>query len=86
MGGSAIFVFGGALLQELVPDPLRGRVFAVESGLRTLGLSLSMLLTGWGLDRMGLGARPLAALLGCALRVPGSVWLLLQTRQRFRID
>jgi hypothetical protein len=85
MGGSTLWVFSTTLLQMLVPDALRGRVFAAELALMTLGLTVSNFLTGWALDTLGFGPRTLAAALGALCFLPGSVWLLLQTSPRFRV-
>ncbi len=85
MGGSTLWVFSTTLLQMLVPDGLRGRVFAAELALMTLGLTISNFVTGWALDTLGIGPRPLAALLGALCFLPGSAWLLLQTSARFRV-
>src|SRR5262249_33216586 len=86
MGGSTLWVFSTTLLQMLVPDGLRGRVFAAELALMTLGLTVSNLLTGWALDTAGFSPRTLAALLGALCFVPGGTWLLLQTSARFRVS
>lgn len=86
MGGSTLWVFSTTLLQMLVPDALRGRVFAAELALMTLGLTVSNFLTGWALDTLGLSPRLLAALLGALCFLPGSVWLALQTSPRFRVE
>lgn len=85
MGGSTLWVFSTTLLQMAVPDALRGRVFAAELALMTLGLTLSNFVTGWALDTLGWSPRTLAALLGGLCFVPGSVWLLLQRSRRFRV-
>jgi MFS family permease len=85
MGGSTVWVFSTTLLQRLVPDALRGRVFATELALLTLGFTISSLATGWALDTLGIGPRPLTALLGVFALLPGTAWILLQTRPRFRV-
>jgi MFS family permease len=84
-GGSTLWVFSTTLLQMAVPDALRGRVFAAELAMMTLGLTISNFLTGWALDNLGWSPRTLAALLGGLCFVPGSAWLLLQRSPRFRI-
>jgi MFS family permease len=85
MGGSTLWVFSTTLLQILVPDVLRGRVFATELALLTLGLTISNFVTGWALDTLGVGPRPLAAVLGALCFLPGAVWLALQGSPRFRV-
>jgi MFS family permease len=74
-GGSNVWVVSTTLLQLNVPDRLRGRVFAVDLGLLMLMVSTSNYLIGVGLDAWKLTARELAAALGCALIVPGLLWL-----------
>jgi hypothetical protein len=85
MGGSTLWVFSTTLLQMLVPDTLRGRVFAAELALMTLGLTASNFVTGWALDTVGLSPRTLAAVLGALCFLPGGVWMLLQRSERFRV-
>jgi MFS family permease len=84
-GGSTIWVFSTTLLQILVPDALRGRVFAAELALMTLGMTVSNFATGWALDHLGLSPRFLAGLLGAICFFPGSAWLLLQSSTRWRV-
>lgn len=84
MGGSTIWVFSTTLLQLRVPDALRGRVFATELALMTLGMTVSSFLTGWALDTLGYSPRTLAAVLGALCFVPGGVWMLLQRVDRLR--
>lgn len=86
MGGSTVWVFSTTLLQTLVPDALRGRVFATELALMTLGMTLSNLTTGWALDTLALDPRALTAVLGAVCFVPGTAWLLLQRSRRWRIS
>ncbi len=85
MGGSTVWVFSTTVLQLLVPDALRGRVFATELALMTLSMTASNLVTGWALDSAGIGPRALAAGLGALCFVPGSIWMLLQLSERFRL-
>ena len=85
MGGSTIWVFSTTLLQMLVPDDLRGRVFAAELALMTLAMTVSNFVTGWALDALGLSPRFLAATLGLVALVPGTAWVLLQLSPRFGV-
>ncbi len=85
MGGSTIWVFSTTLLQLLVPDSLRGRVFAAELALLTLAMTISNFLTGWALDSLGFSPRTLAAMLGGLCFFPGSAWTLLQRSRRYRV-
>ncbi len=75
MGGSVQWVFSTTLLQKVVPDAYRGRVFAAEMALLTLVLSLSTYLTGRGLDN-GTDPRLLALRLALLFLLPGLFWLV----------
>jgi len=75
IGGSIQWVFSTTLLQQIVPDRFRGRVFAAEMALLTLIMSLSTYFTGLGLDQ-GLSPRLLALLLALIFLVPGTFWMV----------
>ena len=79
-GGSNVWVMSTTLLQLNVPDRFRGRVFAVDIGLLMLMVSTSNYVIGVGLDTWKFTARQLAAALGCALIVPGLLWLPAQAK------
>jgi hypothetical protein len=79
-GGSILWVFSTVLLQMEVPDRFRGRVFATELALVTLMSSVSSYWTGHQLDRAGWSPRTLAFALGVMFCVPGTLWLLIQSR------
>jgi MFS family permease len=79
-GGSILWVFSTVLLQLEVPDHFRGRVFAAELALVTLVTSLSSYLTAYGLDRNGWSPRLLSFTLGAMFLVPGTLWLVFQSR------
>jgi MFS family permease len=79
-GGSILWVFSTVLLQMEVPDRFRGRVFATELALVTLMSSASSYWTGHQLDRAGWSPRTLAFALGAMFCVPGTLWLLIQSR------
>ncbi len=81
IGGSIQWVFSTTLLQQMVPDYVRGRVLAAEMALLTLVLSLSTLATGQALDA-GLGPRPVTAALALLFLLPGLFWLLQIRRKR----
>ena len=57
---------------DVVPDALRGRVFATELALMTLGMTASNLITGWALDTLAVDPRTLTAILGAVCFVPGT--------------
>ena len=76
LGGSILWVFSTTLLQTTVPDAFRGRVFATDMALLTLSTVLSNLVVGQGMDRFGIGPRPMGILLGTVLFVPGIAWVI----------
>jgi MFS family permease len=75
LGGSVQWVFSTTLLQQIVPNQFRGRVFAAEMALLTLILSLSTYFTGLGLDH-GVDPRLLALRLALVFLVPGTFWVI----------
>ncbi len=74
LGGSIQWVFSTTLLQQIVPDQFRGRVFAAEMALLTLILSLSTYFTGLGLDH-GVNPRLLILWLALIFLLPGTFWV-----------
>jgi hypothetical protein len=74
MGGSVQWVFSTNLLQRVVPDQFRGRVFAAEMALLTFILSLSTWFTGAALDS-GLDPRTVAVRLALLFIIPGTLWI-----------
>lgn len=75
LGGSVQWVFSTTLLQEMVEDRFRGRVFAAEMGLVTLVISISTWLTGFVLD-LGVAPRLVTAGLASCFLIPGLAWTL----------
>jgi hypothetical protein len=75
IGGSIQWVFSTTLLQQIVPNRFRGRVFAAEMALLTLVLSLSTYFTGLGLDH-GVDPRVLTMRLGLIFLLPGTLWII----------
>jgi MFS family permease len=67
-------------LQRIVPDRIRGRIFAFDGMLVTLTFGLSALLTGWLAD--GVGARRAAFGMGAVAIVWAAVWSWLTTDVR----
>jgi len=76
-GGSILWTYGAALLQQIVPDPVRGRVAATQMGGMTLAMSASTSLVGFLLDR---GIAPRALMAGCGLvaGAPIAFWVAVQ--------
>jgi MFS family permease len=77
-GGSILWTYGAALLQQIVPDPVRGRVAATHMGGMTLAMSTSTLVVGVLLDR---GIPPRALMAGCGLvaAAPIVFWIAVQS-------
>ncbi len=73
IGGAIQWVFSTTLLQQLVPDKFRGRVFAAEMALLTFVLSLSTYFTGAALDQ-GMHPRQVVFRLALLFLVPGTIW------------
>ncbi len=78
IGGSLMWVFSTMILQLMVPDIYRGRVFAAEMALLTVAIAVSNWLIGTLLDAGLFDARQLTLALGIWLLVPGLIWALLQ--------
>ncbi len=76
MGGSILWVFSTVLLQSSVADEFRGRVFAAELALLTLAMAASNYATGELLDRFGVSARTITALIGALFLLPGLLWFV----------
>jgi hypothetical protein len=57
LGGGTLWVFSAALLQILVDDQFRGRVFAFEFAIFTLTQSIATLWAGMAQDNLRLGVR-----------------------------
>lgn len=76
MGGSILWVFSTVLLQWSVEDEFRGRVFAAELALLTLAMAASNYATGELLDRFGISARLITALIGTLFLLPGLLWFV----------
>lgn len=80
VGTGTLWVFTSALLQIIVPDRFRGRVFAFEFAALTLTQSISSLTAGFLIDRPGLtiqGVMGVAAAAGLAMTV---LWTLFHLR------
>lgn len=74
-GSSTNWVFSTTLLQSYTDPRFRGRVFAADTGLLTLGISLSSYAAGAAVD-FGVSPRTAAAALGALMLLPAALWLL----------
>jgi MFS family permease len=63
LGGGSQWMLSTYGLQRIVPDRIRGRVFAFDLAFITVTITTSSLLTGWGADHFG----PRATALGLSV-------------------
>ena len=80
VGGGAQWTLSSYGLQRIVPDHIRGRIFAFDGMLVTLTFGLSAVLTGWLADH--LHARPTAMGMGLIALIWAATWSLLTTDVR----
>ena len=80
LGGGAQWMLSSYGLQRIVPDHIRGRIFAFDGMLVTLTFGLSSLLTGWLADSVG--ARTTALAMGAVAVVWAIAWTWLTTDVR----
>lgn len=87
MGAGTIWVFSTQLLLQLVPDDVRGRVFATEFAIQTLTTAISAAFVGWLLDSHLTDLNQIIGLLGIATILPAVLWLRrLPTRRRVQAE
>ena len=80
VGGGAQWTLSSYGLQRIVPDRIRGRIFAFDFMLVTLTFGLSSILTGWLADVIG--PTPTALTMGSLALGWAVVWALLTTDVR----
>lgn len=80
LGGGAQWTLSSYGLQRIVPDRIRGRIFAFDAALITMALSVSALVSGWTAERFG--PRPTAIVLGGVAIAWALVWTWLTTDVR----
>jgi MFS family permease len=81
IGTGTLWVFSAALLQMLVPDDYRGRVFAFEFAVLTLTQSISIYLAGTLQDRGWAVQQVTLALAGLAV-ITATTWLVFHLSNR----
>lgn len=86
IGTGTLWVFSAALLQMVVPDTFRGRVFAFEFAMLTLTQSISIFAAGYLLDNVGLGVREVTIVMAIAGVAVFFVWLAFYLSSRSRIN
>jgi MFS family permease len=77
-GGSILWVFSTVMLQRVVEDKFRGRVFAAELALLTLTMAASNYATGELLDRFNVSPRLVTIGIGLFFCLPGVAWFVTQ--------
>jgi MFS family permease len=80
LGGGSQWVLSTYGLQVLVPDHIRGRIFAVDFALITLSLGISSLAASWIADAAG--PRQAAFALGGVAVLWAGVWWILTRKVR----
>jgi MFS family permease len=80
VGSGTIWVFSAALLQMIVPDRYRGRVFAFEFAALTLTQSISIFWAGYAQDTLGLDVRQVAYSMAIIAALMGVMWLVFHLR------
>jgi MFS family permease len=76
VGNGIMWVFSTQLLLQLVPDRVRGRVFASEFAMFTLSYSIGASTGGWVLAQTGTGISSLLWLMAGLIVIPGTLWTL----------
>lgn len=76
MGGSTVWTYSNTILQSKTPNPLLGRVFALDNVLITLASSLSLWLTSLALDHFGVDPRHLVLWIAALSLLPVLAWLI----------
>jgi MFS family permease len=80
LGGGAQWTLSSYGLQRIVPDRIRGRIFAFDAALITLSLTISSLVTGWAAREFG--APKTATGLGLVALAWAGIWMWLTTDVR----
>jgi MFS family permease len=80
LGGGAQWTLSSYGLQRIVPDRIRGRIFAFDAALITLSLTISSLVTGWAARTYG--APKTATGLGLVALAWAGIWTWLTTDVR----
>lgn len=75
VGTGTVWVFSAALLQMMVPDQYRGRVFAFEFAVLTLTQSVSILGAGFAQDSLAMPLPQIAIWIGSLGLMVGLIWL-----------
>lgn len=82
LGTGALWVFSSALLQTMVPDRFRGRVFSFEFAALTLTQSISTLAGGFLLDTAKLPMQSVMAVMAGVALLTSTAWITFHRRYR----
>ena len=82
LGTGTLWVFSSALLQTIVPDRFRGRVFSFEFAALTLTQSISTLAGGFLLDTAGLPMQSVMAVMAGVALLTSAAWVAFHRRHR----
>ena len=85
LGSGSLWVFSSAILQHIVANEFRGRVFAFEFAALTLTQSLATLWAGMALDQWQLGVQEVLIVASVASFVVSLLWTWFQARQAARV-
>ena len=80
VGSGGVWVFSTVLLQQLLPDHVRGRVFAFEFAALTFTQAIGTLWAGYATDQLGLSLQQVCLIAGIAGIGTWVLWLIFQTR------
>lgn len=75
LGTGTLWVFSAALLQTIVPDQFRGRVFSFEFAALTMTQSISTLAGGYLLDTAGLSLQGVMAVMALTGVATTTLWI-----------
>lgn len=84
VGSGTVWVFSAALLQMVVPDRFRGRVFAFEFALLTLTQSISIYWAGYAQDSLNWSVRQVTTGMGILGLAVSLLWLLFHLKTMAR--
>jgi MFS family permease len=84
LGGGAQWTLSTYGLQKLVPDRIRGRVFAFDFALVTFSITVSNLIAGWAAEQWG--PRPAIVGLAAVAMAYSAVWWVGTRRIRAALD
>ena len=86
VGTGTLWVFSAALLQMVVPDSYRGRVFAFEFAMLTLTQSISIFAAGYMLDSLGLDVRQVTVVMAVTGVVVFVIWFAFYATARSGVE